>query len=162
MNHKKKIGMTGKIITALLALLGFSLAGCREEYGCPYVNFHVSGRVVDAQANPIPGIEITADEYGSTRSDSQGYFTIEENYASLPGKICCTDRDGEENGGEFLPEEVDLEGRFVQTAKGSGWYEGAYKAELGEVTLTKAEAGDSSTDDSSADDSSADDKRQRE
>lgn len=39
MNHKKKIGMTGKIVTALLALLGFSACSDKEnetqvEYGC--------------------------------------------------------------------------------------------------------------------------------
>lgn len=132
--------MTQRIITALLALLGFS-AGCgREEYGCPYADFHISGRVVDPEGNPIPQIKISASQYRyTTFSDSEGNFTIEDNDISRPQRVYLSDIDGEQNGGEFEDREIEIGALYVQTKKGKGWYEGAYKAELGEVTLSEAD-----------------------
>lgn len=145
--------MTQKIIMALLALLGFSACSkeetvLRDEYGCPYVDFHVSGRVVDTESNPVQGIIVgTPMLRDMAVSDADGRFAIDQHGGDLPDMLLFTDMDGEKNGGEFSLKEVEVKERFEQTApeSGSNWYRGAYKAELGDVTLTKA--GSQKTDD---------------
>lgn len=136
--------MTQRIIMALLALLGFSACSKsdeepqRAEYGCPYAEFHVSGRVTDSQANPVPGIIIgTGLIRDMAISDNDGNFTINQT-GSTPDILFFTDIDGKKNGGEFSLKEIGVKERFEQTADGSGWYRGSYKAELGNIVLSKA------------------------
>lgn len=131
--------MAQRIIMALLALLGFSTGCGRVEYGCPNADFHISGRVVDPEGKPIPQIKISTDNYYTTFSDSEGNFTFDDNYISLPQTIHLSDIDGEQNGGEFEDRELDIGASYVQTKKGKNWYEGAYKAELGDVVLNQAD-----------------------
>lgn len=136
--------MTQRIIMALLVLLGFSACSKeaeepnRAEYGCPYVDFHISGRVTDSQANPVPGIIIgTGLIRDMAISDSDGNFTIDQT-GSTPDILFFTDMDGKKNGGEFSLKELDVKDRFEQTAVGSGWHQGSYKAELGDIALSEA------------------------
>lgn len=132
--------MAQRIITVLLALLGFSTGCGRMEYGCPNVDFHISGRVVDAKGNPIPEIKVTSDQfYRIVFSDAEGNFTIEGNYVSLPQTVYLSDIDGEQNGGEFDDRELDIGASYLKIKNGKGWYEGAYKAELGDVALDQAD-----------------------
>lgn len=109
-------------------------------YGVPIVEFSVKGRVVDADANPIPNIEISHEEwYESVRTAEDGSFEFK---AELTGfemestTLKFTDTDGEENGGEFKTEEVDIP--LVQTNPGDGnWDNGDFAAEDVEVILKK-------------------------
>ena len=51
--------------------------------------------------------------------------------------LVFTDVDGEENGGEFETLELNISDEVEQVAEGSGsWYEGGYKADLGDVVMT--------------------------
>ena len=47
------------------------------EYGTPFVEFSVKGRVVDADSNPIPNIEVTwaGNTYGKAVTAEDGTFT---------------------------------------------------------------------------------------
>ena len=48
------------------------------------------------------------------------------------------DPDGEANGGEFETLKLDITDKIEQVEESSGnWYEGGFRAELGEVTLHK-------------------------
>ena len=61
---------TNKILAGLLSLLGFSLAACdkigADEYGCPYADYEIKGKVVDENGKAINGIQvIIPDPFGN-------------------------------------------------------------------------------------------------
>ena len=48
------------ILAGLLSLLGFSVTSCgaTDEYGSPYAEYELKGKVTDMNGDPIQGIEI--------------------------------------------------------------------------------------------------------
>ena len=145
-----------RLIYLLLAALGFSCADSHDEwrdvvaeYGCPHVEFRVRARVVDEANNPIKGIKVSTDngDYfynNSGYSDEQGY--IDATGSFRPGteqsNLHFIDIDGEANGGEFETLTLPIEG-VTQTQEDSGsWYEGAYTADMGTVTMKLKAQGD--------------------
>ena len=143
-----------RFILFLFTLLGYGAVAtsCSEdstkdlpapEYGCPWVEFSIKARVVDADGNPIEGIEAKGgynadylEFLGLT--DGDGNLNIESGDMSYPRYMLLTDTDGEANGGEFQDKIVEIEGRFEQIKEGDGsWYKGVYKAELEDITLDK-------------------------
>ena len=142
-----------RFIYFLFALLGFGAVACDNgsmddvvaEYGCPHINFSLKARVVDEAGKPIEGIEVQTknnDFYADNYSDAEG--NIDLNVSMWPDTnidLVFTDVDGAENGGEFETLELNISDKVEQVAEGSGsWYEGGYKADLGDVTMTlKAE-----------------------
>ena len=116
------------------------------EYGCPWVEFSIKARVVDADGKPIKGIEAKAgrsveefDYYECLGlTDADGNLNIESGDSSCPRYMQLTDTDGEANGGEFQDKIVRIEGSFEQIKEGDGrWFDGGYKAELGDITMDK-------------------------
>ena len=141
-----------RFIYFLLALLGVGAVSCDNgwddvvaEYGCPHMNFSLKARVIDEAGNPIEGIEVqtrNGDFYMDNFSDAEG--NIDLNVSMWPDTnidLVFTDVDGAENGGEFETLNLNIADKVEQVAEGSGsWYEGGYKADLGDVTMTlKAE-----------------------
>lgn len=142
-----------RFIYFLFALLGFGAVACDNgsmddvvaEYGCPHINFSLKARVVDEAGKPIEGIEVQTkdnDFYADNYSDAEG--NIDLNVSMWPDTnidLVFTDVDGAENGGEFEALELNIADKVEQVKEGSGsWYEGGYKADLGDVTMTlKAE-----------------------
>ena len=140
-----------QLLYLLLAMLGFSLStSCdvRCEYGTPHVNFRATARVVDEEGKPIEGIRVailheswdgeyhTEDfEWRTGYTDYEGNIDATASPHTVPERLIIEDVDGEANGGEFETKIVDVVG-FEQTEDGSGnWYDGAYKFDMGEVTL---------------------------
>ncbi len=138
-----------RLIYALLALLGFGMVGCDDidrgapEYGCPHVNFQLKARVVDEAGEPIPGIEVRLNNDWGKLAESDNLGEIDALGSAYPGgsyELVFKDVDGEANGGEFETLVLDITDKVEQTAEGEGsWYAGDYKAELGDVTLTRKE-----------------------
>lgn len=142
-----------RFIYFLFALLGFGAVACDNgsmddvvaEYGCPHINFSLKARVVDEAGKPIEGIEVQTkdnDFYTDNYSDAEG--NIDLNVSMWPDTnidLVFTDVDGAENGGEFEALELNIADKVEQVKEGSGsWYEGGYKADLGDVVMTlKAE-----------------------
>ena len=134
-----------RILNMLLGLLGVGVASCIPVamYGTPHVEFSLSARVIDEQGNPIQGIEVRTKEGGpfDYKTGVSDYLGCIEAFGGdiWPGaqyEVVFEDIDGEYNGGEFESLELDIASRVQQVKKGSGdWYEGSYKAELGDVTL---------------------------
>jgi len=132
-----------KLIYMLMALLGFGAVSCGEigedvagEYGCPHVNFSLRARVVDEAGEPIAGIMVRVDwieEY----TDEEGEVSVNDSvFTGSQYMVRFEDVDGVENGGEFESLTLDIAEKVEQTADGSGsWYDGAFKAELGDVTM---------------------------
>ena len=146
-----------RFILFLFTLLGYGAmaASCSEdprdndqpvEYGCPWVEFSIKARVVDADGKPIKGIEAksgySAEDLDYFEflglTDVDGNLNIESEDVSYPRYMLLTDTDGEANGGEFQDKVVEIEGSFEQIKEGDGrWFDGGYKAELGDITLDK-------------------------
>lgn len=138
-----------RILNYLLGLMGIGAAGCIPVamYGTPHVEFSLSARVIDEAGNPIQGIEVRTKsgqlfDHNTGIADYLGNIEAVSDYM-WPGeqyKVVFLDVDGEYNGGEFESLELDISDKVKQTKKGSGdWYQGTYKAELGDVTLTLKE-----------------------
>ena len=138
-----------RFIYFLFALLGFGAVACDNgsmddvvaEYGCPHINFSLKARVVDEAGKPIEGIEVQTknnDFYTDNYSDAEG--NIDLNVSMWPDTnidLVFTDVDGVENGGEFEALELNIADKVEQVKEGSGsWYEGGYKADLGDVVMT--------------------------
>ena len=146
-----------RLLYILLGLLG--LSSCEHffgaaEYGVPHVNFSLKARVVDEAGNPIQGIEVRTEEggrfeYNTGFSDYEGYIDASGGYF-WPGaqnqKMQFIDIDGEANGGEFETLTVKID-NLIQTEEGDGnWYDGAYTADLGTVTMKLKEQSEENTD----------------
>ena len=123
--------------------MGFGAVACEEvnsdvagEYGVPHVTFSLKARVVDEAGEPIEGIKVSANWIeGYTNQDGE----ININGSVFTGsqyRVTFEDVDGEENGGEFETLVLDITEKVEQTSDGSGsWNDGAFKAELGDVTM---------------------------
>lgn len=146
-----------RLLYILLGLLG--LTSCEHffgaaEYGVPHVNFSLKARVVDEAGNPIQGIEVRTEEggrfeYNTGFSDYEGYIDASGGYF-WPGaqnqKMQFIDIDGEANGGEFETLTVKID-NLIQTEEGDGnWYDGAYTADMGTVTMKLKEQSEENTD----------------
>ena len=136
-------------------MLGF--ASCDHfgmvEYGCPTVSFSLKARVVDEAGNPIQGIEVRTEdggrfEYNTGFSDYEGNIDAYGGYfwPGAQNQMQFIDVDGEANGGEFETLTVKIE-NLIQTEEGDGnWYEGAYTADMGTVTMKLKEKSEENTD----------------
>ena len=123
------------------------------EYGCPNVSFSLKARVVDEAGNPIQGIEVRTEdggrfEYNTGFSDYEGNIDAYGGYfwPGAQNQMQFIDVDGEANGGEFETLTVKIE-NLIQTEEGDGnWYEGAYTADMGTVTMKLKEKSEENTD----------------
>lgn len=132
-----------RLIYMLMALMGFGAVSCEEiteevagEYGVPHVNFSLKARVVDEAGEPIEGIKVRVD-WVEEYTNQDGEISINGSvFTGSQNRVRFEDVDGEENGGEFETLTLDITDKVEQTADGSGsWYDGAFKAELGDVTM---------------------------
>lgn len=139
-----------------MTLLGFGASGCSlvsddtyidddvvAEYGCPHVTFQLSARVVDEEGTPIKGIEVYWEgaplSYDDNASDAEGNIHIVDAsiWPESLNEVEFVDPDGAENGGEFETLKVDISSKVEMVESGEGtWYQGRYKAVLGDVTMT--------------------------
>ena len=137
----KIISVMGKIIKFLLICLGFkSLTACdveiwngTAEYGTPYAEYEVKGRVSDAEGTPIQGIRVSMGESQSSHLDSVAVTDAEGRFHVIHGTfpyndntfdIQFTDIDGEAGGGLFEEQIVTVQAEM--TEEGDGWDEGDY------------------------------------
>ena len=138
-----------RLLNRLLALCGVGVASCIPVamYGTPHVEFHLKARVVDAEGNPIQGIEVRTKS-GQPFDHNTGIADYLGNIEAVSGdmwpgeqyEVVFLDVDGEYNGGEFENLSLDITDKVKQTKRGDGdWYQGTYKAGLGDVTLTLKE-----------------------
>ena len=137
----KIITVMGKIIKFLLICLGFkSLTACdveiwngTVEYGTPYAEYEVKGRVSDAEGTPIQGIRVSMGESQDRYMDSVAVTDAEGRFHVIHGTfpfrdntfdIQFTDIDGEAGGGLFDEQTVTVQAEM--TEEGDGWDEGDY------------------------------------
>lgn len=144
-NLLKKVN---RVLVGLLGLLGFS--GCGEEagvleYGTPYAGYVVKGKVTDAQANGLEGIQVYLQEHESAffgskadtiYTDADGNFTYEwaeVGIHEVEHNLIAVDKDS-----LFKPDTTAIAFKREDFQGGTGsWNEGTATKEIS-ITLDKA------------------------
>lgn len=137
---------TTRFLNWLLALLGFagittSCVHLRCEYGSPYADFIVSGKVVDQKGNPIKDIVVTPglserdgitfySPYDTlhTKADGSFYKKWRQDGFWHDEKLYLKDEDGPENGGDFELLRYNLADDLQKISEGGRWCLGVYEA----------------------------------
>jgi putative lipoprotein (rSAM/lipoprotein system) len=125
-----------KIILLLLGFSGIAYTSCEYgavEYGVPHGQYEFKGVITDKEtSNPIQNIQVVR-QYGDTiYADAEGKFAFPKAgsnfYMGSEFHLKVEDIDGEENGGDFETQEMDIKfTKADQVEKGDGsWYEGKF------------------------------------
>ena len=124
------------VLTALLAMLGVSCDGLDSHdvvmYGAPVHHFNIYGTITDQAGNPIEGIKTSLKQV--TKSDDftvvSGLDSMQTNKMGLykflytqtlilkDVKLIVEDIDGEDNGGKFLSDTLDVDFDKAELTKG--------------------------------------------
>lgn len=113
-----------------------ALVACsKEQSGDPFMLFEIHGKVMDADGNPLAGINVIAGEADVQKTNLNGGFTFFGR--SVPSDhvlLTFEDKDGDENGGEFVKKTMDIP--VVEKTPGtSGNYKGTFFAGDVEVIM---------------------------
>ena len=112
------------ILAGLLSLLGFSVTSCgaTDEYGSPYAEYELKGKVTNMNGDPIQGIELNyggiynnvlfssyiSEMYKSPQTQKDGSYDIKfEDSPMGIVRIIAKDIDGPENG-SFETDSIDV------------------------------------------------------
>ena len=137
------------LLNSILLLLGFSSCDSNgsEMYGTPYATYSLKGKVVDAQKQPIPDIEVKIkigngnvyySPIASLKTNSSGEFSFKENLtAEGKFRLVARDADGAANG-SFKSDSIDI--TTDKPSGGDGWFRGTTSKEDIVITLQKDEA----------------------
>lgn len=119
-----------KIISIILALLGYSIWGCIEKYGVPFTSFQLKGKVRNEQATPIKNIKIIVEKkyesadtlYTSETGNYDVTFPLYEPNNVI--NVSVEDIDGEENNGMFVSQSKTIILKETDFNNGNKeWYE---------------------------------------
>ena len=149
---KRKLG--GRLLAGALSVLGF--VGCDgvgevpDMYGCPIVDFQVKGAVTSEDGTPLKGIRVITrtswdnNAYGADTvyTDAKGEFKSRELASIAIGKqkVYLDDVDGEENGGAFKSDSINLRDmEKKQLNQENGWYAGKYEYSAKDAVKLKKE-----------------------
>lgn len=139
----------------LLGILGFSFVsacdgegtspipmyGVPVEYGSPYAEYFVKGKVTDDAGKPIKGIAVTVPDKSVDTVFTSADGSYELNGGFFPVEtidVKFTDVDDEENGGWFATQEKHV--ALEQQKEGQGWYFGVFGALGVDVKMHPAES----------------------
>jgi len=132
---------TNWALVGLLSLLGFSCDNDSgndlpaPEYGVPYTQYTIKGKVTDEGGNGIPDIEVRAKtgydyssapyEAGKVKTDAQGKYQMTiDTFTRQTIGVIAEDIDGEING-SFQPDSVFIPKEEIILEGGdNNWFEG--------------------------------------
>ena len=137
------------ILAGLLSLLGFSVTSCgaTDEYGSPYAEYELKGKVTDMNGDPIQGIEINyggiynnvlspshiSEIYKSPQTQKDGSYDIKfEDSPMGIVRIIAKDIDGPENG-SFETDSIDV--KIEEFEGGKSWFHGKAKVSIPDIKL---------------------------
>ena len=138
------------LLNSILLLLGFSSCDSEQPvaYGQPYATYNLKGKVVDAQKQPIPDIEVKIKErHGSVyyshtaplKTNASGEFSFKESFSTGGEfRLVARDVDGTANG-SFKSDSIDITMDKPSGGDGS-WFQGSASEEDIVITLQKDEA----------------------
>jgi putative lipoprotein (rSAM/lipoprotein system) len=138
------------LISALLALLGFSCGNNGGEYGSPPVEYGVpsasykaKGIVVsEADDSAIEGIRAELKRHytiDTADTDDKGAFSLRgSEFPRQKLYVVLTDVDGEKNG-LFAGKEIEVDYTNETFTGGGRWYEGEAEIDLGIIKMKPEE-----------------------
>jgi len=104
---KPIIKLFDKLILLLLGMSGI-IYSC-AKYGEPVAEYEVYGTVTDTEKNPIENIRVSVKYLQDTLyTNPYGKFDFKSWELSRTVRLKVEDIDGEANGGEFLPREIEV------------------------------------------------------
>ena len=124
------------ILASVLALLGFSCGdgGMATEYGSPYANFEVKGKVKDTKGNPIPNAQIRIHNIDQEKhwyysdtvySSASGEFIWKKtDFPFQNFKFITEDMDDDSNGGQFAADTTIVTFDSKDFVGGERWFSG--------------------------------------
>jgi putative lipoprotein (rSAM/lipoprotein system) len=127
-----------KFFAFILGLFGVSCFGPAVMYGAPTASYKLSGNVIDKETNlAIQNIELDF-YYTKVYSDSKGDWQINVGGYSPCSNciIVVRDVDGEENGGQFVEQVVNV--NPVKTQDGKGFYMGTFEQHNIKIEMEKS------------------------
>ena len=129
--NMRKLSRIFICVFAAVALVSCS----KEQNGDPFILFEVHGKVMDAAGNPLEGINVIAGQADVQKTNINGNFTFHGR--AVPSDhvlLTFEDKDGDDNGGEFVTKTVEIPLR--QKSPGtSGNYKGTFFAGEVEVVM---------------------------
>ena len=129
--NMRKLSTIFICVFAAVALMSCS----KEQNGDPFILFEVHGKVMDAAGNPLEGINVIAGQADVQKTNINGNFTFHGR--TVPSDhvlLTFEDKDGDDNGGEFVTKTVEIPLR--QKSPGtSGNYKGTFFAGEVEVVM---------------------------
>ena len=132
--------LTKRIFTLVLAAA--ALVSCsKEQVGDPYMLFEIHGKVMDVDGNPLQGINVISGYSDVQVTNINGSFSFYGR--SIPSdRVMLTfeDKDGADNGGEFV--KITREISVNQKTPGSktGNYKGTFFAGDLEIVMLQKES----------------------
>ena len=137
------------ILAGLLSLLGFSVTSCgaTDEYGSPYAEYELKGKVTNMNGDPIQGIELNyggiynnvlfssyiSEMYKSPQTQKDGSYDIKfEDSPMGIVRIIAKDIDGPENG-SFETDSIDV--KIEEFEGGKSWFHGKAKVNIPDIKL---------------------------
>jgi len=108
-----------RIVLFVSLLLAVGCSG-KKTIGNPYILYEIHGVVTDADDNPLEGIEVySADSEKDVTSVNGEFVIFGRSVPSSFAKITCEDKDGEDNGGEFMRTTQSIELRLRSAGNGN-------------------------------------------
>ena len=137
------------ILAGLLSLLGFSVTSCgaTDEYGSPYAEYELKGKVTNMNGDPIQGIELNyggiynnvlfssyiSEMYKSPQTQKDGSYDIKfEDSPMGIVRIIAKDIDRPENG-SFETDSIDV--KIEGFEGGKSWLHGKAEVNIPDIKL---------------------------
>ena len=142
-----KMNMFRRILISSLAAAAI-MSCSKMQVSEPYILFEIHGKVVDVDGNPLQGINVIAPNSDMQLTNTNGSFSFYGR--SVPSdrlKLTFEDKDGKDNGGDFL--KVVKEIRMNEKTPGSatGSFKGTfYAGDVQIVMLSREQDLDSDSD----------------
>jgi len=125
----------------ILAIVALVAASCSaEQIGDPYMLFEIHGTVVDAEGNPIQGIQVSSGYSDVQSTNVNGNFSFYGRSTPTTYVVLTfEDKDGADNGGIFVKRAVEVLVNEKTPGSEMGNFSGTYFASGVEVVMLKKE-----------------------
>ena len=125
----------------ILAIVALVAASCSaEQIGDPYMLFEIHGTVVDAEGNPIQGIQVSSGYSDVQSTNVNGNFSFYGRSTPTTYVVLTfEDKDGADNGGMFVKRTVEVQVNEKTPGSDMGNFSGTYFASGVEVVMLKKE-----------------------
>lgn len=132
--------LTKRIFTLVLAAA--TLVSCsKEQVGDPYMLFEIHGKVMDVDGNPLQGINVISGYSDVQVTNINGSFSFYGR--SIPSdRVMLTfeDKDGADNGGEFVKITKEISVNQKTPGSKTGNYKGTFFAGDLEIVMLQKES----------------------